>query len=394
MTQSLSSKQATLLGVVVVLALGVGLAGLFRIAGTNGLWSGTPYEVMVVLPDAQGIDRGTLVTVRGVEAGQVIALEDGDEGVRVTLHLKEQYRAKLFADASAGVATRGLMGSNIIAIKPGTAQAGPLVEPVIVAQPTPDLTEVAAKLNGVAGRLDAVLKDIHEGEGTLPKLLKDDGIYRDLKETTAETKKLVQNLDASVSTMRGDAQKTLRKVDASLDTVQDELGGLKELVRTGKDAATAIKQDAEAIKALPIVRNYVEDTTAILVKPTFTKDRVVYYDTSLFEPGTAILTAAGRGKLDECVGWLRSHNTKGSEVVIAAFANPKDETLTAAGATVLTKKQAETISEYFRERSVHKIGYVTRRKVTPVGLGFDPTPVVEKELLPAARIEVILFTPQ
>ena len=51
------------------------------------------------------------------------------------------------------------------------------------------------------------------------------------------------------------------------------------------------------------------------------------------------------------------------------------------------------ITEYFRERGVHKMGYVTRRKVTPVGFGFDPSPVAEKDLA-ASRVEVILFVPR
>lgn len=139
----------------------------------------------------------------------------------------------------------------------------------------------------------------------MSKLLKDDGVYRDLKETTADTKKLVKNLDASVTALRGDAQKTLQKVDASVDAVHGEVAGLKDLVRTGKEAAVAIKQDAEAIKSLPIVRSYVDDPTAHLVKPTMTKDRVIYLPDDFFEPGTAILTTSGKHKLDECAGWLR-----------------------------------------------------------------------------------------
>lgn len=393
MTQSLSARQTLVLGLVVLLCLAVGTWGLFRIGGKNGLWAGEPYELTVVVADAQGMAEGTPVYIRGVEAGQVAAVDYADEGVLLKVHLRPSFREHLHADAQAAITSRGMLGNNVLSIKPGTAKAGPLPEPLLHAETPPDLTEVAAKLNKVASRLDTVLKDIHEGDGTLPKLLKDDGLYRDLKDTTTETKKLVKNLDESVGVMRTDAQKTLRKVDTSLDAVQGEVAGLKDLVRTGKEAATAIKQDAEAIKSLPIVRSYVDDPTAHLVKPTMTKDRVVYLPDDLFEPGTAILTTSGKHKLNECAGWLRSNTPKGSEVVVASLADPKDDSLTGASAAGLTKKQAETITEYFRDQGVHKIGYVTRRKVTPVGLGFDPSPVVEKDKLPAARVEIILFVP-
>jgi hypothetical protein len=113
-----------------------------------------------------------------------------------------------------------------------------------------------------------------------------------------------------------------------------------------------------------------------------------------FEPGTSVLTESGRHKLNECAAWLNGQQQKNSEVVVASFADAKSPDETAASARALTKKQAETITEYFKERGVHKMGYVTRRKVTPVGQGFDPSPVVEKDPLPAARVEVILFVPR
>jgi phospholipid/cholesterol/gamma-HCH transport system substrate-binding protein len=79
---------------------------------------------------------------------------------------------------------------------------------------------------------------------------------------------------------------------------------------------------------------------------------------------------------------------------VAAFADSKSPDLTGPSAKALTRKQAETITEFFKERGVHKMGYVTRRSVTPLGHGFDPTPVVEKEPLPPGRIEIILFVPR
>jgi hypothetical protein len=211
---------------------------------------------------------------------------------------------------------------------------------------------------------------------------------------SADTKKLVKNLVETTTALRGDTQKTLKGVNESVEAVRSELEGMKTFVRSGQEAVTAIKQDAEAIKAMPIVRNYVEDPVSALVRPECSKDRVVYGHYDFFEPGSSILTESGRAKLDECAAWLNGQQQKNSEVVVASFADPKSPDLTAASARAITKKQAETITEYFRDRGVHKMGYVTRRKVTPVGQGFDPSPVVEKDPLPAARVEVILFVPR
>ena len=172
------------------------------------------------------------------------------------------------------------------------------------------------------------------------------------------------------------------------------MDGLKTFVRTGQEAVTAIKQDAEAVKSLPIIRNYVEDHVSALVRPDCERDRVVYMPEDLFEPNTSILTDSGRARLNEVGAWLNAQHQKHSDVVVVAFGDPKSPDQTAASSRTLTKKQAEAISEYLKERGVHKMGYVTRRKITPIGLGFDPSPVVEKDPLPASRIEIILFVPR
>jgi outer membrane protein OmpA-like peptidoglycan-associated protein len=392
-TRSLSIRQAAVLGLVVLLCLATGIWGLLRVSAKSGLWS-EQCELTVISPDAQNVEPGTPVRVRGIESGRVTSVEPVGENVHIKVRLDSKARDLLYADATAAVQTKGMLGVSVVDLKSGTPKAGRLQADTIPMQPTPDLAEVTARLSAVAGRVDAILKEVQDGDGTLPKLLKDDAIYKDLKAASADTQKLVKNLDETTTALRGDAQKTLKGVNESVDAVRNELDGVKTFVRSGQEAVTAIKQDAEAIKSMPIVRSYVEDHVATLVRPDSEKDRVVYGPEQLFQTGTSVLTEEGKARLNECAAWLNAQHQKNSEVVIAAFADPGSPDLTAPAARLLTKKQAETIVEYFKERGVHKMGYVTRRKVTPVGHGFDPSPVVEKDPLPANRIEVILFWPR
>jgi hypothetical protein len=393
MTRSLSTRQASVLGLVVVLCLAAGVWGLFRVSAKSGMWS-EGHELTIVAADAQNIEPGTPVRVRGIEYGRVLGVEPVGEEVHIKVELDQKGHDLLHADASAVVQTKGVLGVSVLDIKAGSSAAGPLTASTIPMQRTPDLAEVTARLNAVAGRVDAILNEVQNGDGTLPKLLRDDAVYRDLKTASADTQKLVKNLDATTTALRSDAQKTLQGVDEGVHAVRQEVEGLKTFVRNGQEAVTAIKHDAEAIKSMPIVRSYVEDPVSALVKPGAERDRVIYTPEMLFETGTSVLTQAGRSHLEECSMWLNGRQDKGSEVVVASFADPKSPDLTAPAARMLTKKQAETITEYFRERGVHKIGYVRRRNLTPVGQGFDPSPVVEKDPLPATRIEVILFVPR
>jgi hypothetical protein len=342
-----------------------------------------------------------------VEAGKVIAVEypdaiDGDDGlIRLRLQLDKKFEERLFADASASIVNKGLLGTSYIAIAPGKPAAGLLASKTIYAKSQPDLAEVTAKLASVAGRVDNILKEIEQGEGTAAKLLRDDALYTDVKQLTSDTRRLIGNTDDAVTSLHADgrqtmasAQKALDGMNATLTAVQGEVAGLKDIVRTSKEAITAIKQDAEAVKSLPIVRNYVTDEVKMLVRPNCSKERLVYWPDHLFEPGKAILTAEGRKHIGDVAAWLRGRKDKGSDVVVATFADPQDKSETAASARELTKKRSEAAVNLLKEYGVAKMGTFTSRKVTPIGFGFEPTPVVEKEELYASRVEIILFVPK
>ena len=380
MSRSLSRSQAVILGAVVLACLGAGAWGVAQIGSQQGFWAET-FEVEVFVADAQDIDKGTPVHIRGVRAGQVVAVEypddDGpDAMVCLRLKIDRKYENRVYADASAAVLSKGLIGTNVVAIKPGTPKAGPLRGGVIRAAATPDVAQVTAKLYDVAQRAEAVLKDVHESQGTLNKLLKDDDLYEDLRAITH------------------DAKKVLGSVNKGVDTVQGELGGLKDFVRTSQEAVSAIKQDADAVKSLPIVRSYVDDPVDSLVRPNHNRDRQVFAASDLFEAGRAVLTPEGKERLQHAANWLNGNKAKGSDVVVVAFADPKDPELTAPAAKKLCQKQSDAVVEFLKERGVHKLGFWSRRKVTPVAYGMSPSPVVEKEKLAPAHVQIILYTPQ
>ncbi len=407
MSRSLSKWQAVVLGVVILCCLGTGAWATLRIGSRSGLFHDT-FNIVVCVPDAQDVDKGAPVRVRGVEAGKVVAIEypdpvlDGEDGlIRLRLELDKKFEGRLFADATAAIASRSMLGTSYIAISPGKSASGPLTTNVIHAQAQPDLAEVTAKLSSVATRIDNILTQVEQGSGTAGKLFKDDALYNDIKAISTDTKKLIANTNDAVAGLRGDArtmvsnaQKTFDGINSTLGVVQSETSSLKQLVHTSKDAVTAIKQDAEAIKSMPVVRSYVTDEVKTLVRPNCMKDRVYYDEGTLFEAGRAVLTPGGRGKVGEVAAWLRGQKQKGSEIVVASFVDPKDKNETSASAHELTRLRSETVAALLKELGAAKLGYFTSRNIVPIGLGVDPPPNIEKEYLPATRTEIILFVPQ
>jgi phospholipid/cholesterol/gamma-HCH transport system substrate-binding protein len=343
MSRSLSRLQAVLLGTAVVLGLGLLTSGLFAVGSRQWLWSDT-FHVRVGFRQIRGVEAGTRVRVQGIEAGEVEAVEPpttpgGDVVLR--LRLDGRLRHLVRSDATVQIASEGMIGGKVVEINPGTAAAAPVEEDAVLAsRPTTELTDML-------GQVQTTLEGIREGQGTVGKLLKDPEAYT----------RLLAALQQSQETLK------------------------------------SIQQDADAVKRLPIVRSYVEDPQVLLVRPNCERNRQTFAESELFEPGRAVLTADGRRRLDELAPWLAGLKHPGSEVVVAAYADPR--TADAAVARTVTRQQSEVVCAYLKSHhSIQKMGWFTSRKVVPLGLGTNAPPQPEAEQLPASRVEVLVFVPQ
>jgi ABC-type transporter Mla subunit MlaD len=386
-SHQLSLWQAVVLGSVVALGLGLSGFGLARIAAKQGLWAET-VEVTVAFPEVHDVAPGCPVRVRGVDAGQVVAVEypetDGpDAGVTVRMRLDAKFASRLHGDASAQIHSTGLLGQKVIAVSPGTPDAGPLADGRLKATSAPDLTQAANKVTAVAEKFGAtadeakgLIHDVRESRGSLGKLIRDDDLYRELKGLVV------------------DGRAVVKKADAAVGQVEAEVGNVKGLVQDGRDTLRSVKQNSDAVAKLPVVRSYVTDANAILVRPDCRREAVTYATADLFQPGTAILTDGGRTHLTNLLGQVKPDKLdRSAEIVVAAYADPNDKSQTSASATELTKKQSEAVIEFFRANGVHKLGWYSRRKLTALGLGFDPPPVPEKTAVPPAYLQVVVLTP-
>ncbi len=394
MSQSLSRAQVVVLGLVVAAALALGGYGVARIAQKQGLWAES-VELTAGFPDAHDITPGTPVRIRGVDAGQVVAVEypnhdTPDAEVTVRMRLRAEFAGRLYSDASAQVHNSGLLGSKVISIRPGDPTKGALsggrvrgVKPFDMEEAVAEVRDLAKQAKGTAAEVKALAKDtratissakglieeVKSGNGTLAKLIRDDDLYEDTRKLLARTDKAVGALEGEVTYLHG-------------------------FVTDGRATLRSVKQGSDALKKMPIVRSYVEDAVAVLVRPAMHRDRWSFQSKDLFEPGTATLSHAGQVHMNNMANILKSRKVPGSEIAVAAFFDPTDTSQTPDAALELTREQAEMVVAHLKACGVHKMSWVYRRKVTPLGLGMNPSPVVEAEHLPPSRLEVLLFTPR
>ena len=418
MSRNLSRTQASLLGLLVIVTLALGGSALLILNERSG-WGGGSIRVLVGFPDINGVEVGTRVRIQGMDAGEIEAIlppDDPGQPVKLRLRIAGKYRHLLREDAKVQIASENLLAGKVVRILPGSAQAK-LVEDQGFLQAdiqpdtlegiaraaaklnslltevdgamqnfrknegsvTQDLVDATRKLNTVLTKADAALDGIDKGQGTLGKLVKDESLYKELTETLLQVK-------AAIHDVRG-GEGTLAK--KSNDAYAEAMASLQDVRRM----VNSVKQNSDAIKALPVVRSYVVDNNKELIRPDCKRYRLWYAEKDLFEPGKAVLTEIGKTRLDEAAVWLNQHNDNGSEILVASFAEPSQQ---ADFAQAVTLKQSEVAVEYLRSKKVHHTGWWwwSTRPIRGIGCGNNPSPIPETEKVPAARMELLVFVPQ
>jgi phospholipid/cholesterol/gamma-HCH transport system substrate-binding protein len=417
-SRNLSRTQASLLGCLVIGTLVLGGSALFVLNERSGWVSGS-FRVFAGFPTVHGVKVGTRVHIQGIDVGEIEAIvppENPGEPVRLQLRIAEKYRHLVRDDAKVQIASESLFVGKVVRILPGSPQAkvvddqGELMADLQpdalegIAQAatklsnlltevdgamrtfrnnegsiTQDLLNAAKKLNIVLTKAEAALEGIDKGQGTLGKLVKEEALYKELTETLLQVK-------AAIHDVRGADGSLAKKTNEAYAEAMASLQDVRRMVNS-------VKQNSDAIKALPVVRSYVVDHNKELIRPDCKRYRLWYAQKDLFEPGKALLTANGRTKLDEAAIWLSKHKYDGSEILVASFAEPAEQP---DFAQAVTQKQSEVAVEYLRSKKVHHTGWWwwSTRPIRGIGCGANPSPIPETEKIPAARMELLVFVPQ
>ena len=101
----------------------------------------------------------------------------------------------------------------------------------------------------------AAIQEVGDGKGTLGKLLKDEKLYGELTKALGQVNGLVQDVQEG----KGSLGKLMNNTELYLEAVKS----LKDLQST----MTSFKQNADAIKSLPLIKSYVVDINKELNRP-------------------------------------------------------------------------------------------------------------------------------
>jgi phospholipid/cholesterol/gamma-HCH transport system substrate-binding protein len=252
MAQQTKKRWAQLkVGFLAIFALALLAFLIFLMTSSTGLFTKRS-SVYTFLDDSAAIAISAPVRLNGITVGRVanIGLSGSSEPnriVRVTLEVDNAFLPSIPVDSQAAIAAENLLGTKYINIKKGRSQTTVQPGAEIKSLDTREFDDVVqqgystlASLNGIFKKLDGILDQLQEGQGTIGKLLSDDELYKKAIGIVDETHRVIAALDSQEGTLGKlmhddslytDLRGTLARVNTLTDGLQQGDGTLGKLLK-------------------------------------------------------------------------------------------------------------------------------------------------------------------
>lgn len=205
------NKRAVTVGIFVVLGLVFLVAGILVIGNIHQTFS-RKLRVTTLFDDVNGLQKGSNIWFSGVKIGTVKQVDFyGASQVKVIMNIDREAQQYIRKDAKVKISTDGLIGNKIIVIYGGSSHTSFVTEDDTLSVEktfsTEDMMNTLQQNNlnlvSITSDFKAISKKLAAGEGTIGRLLNDDGVYRNIESTTASLNNAsarAQQLMASLNT--------------------------------------------------------------------------------------------------------------------------------------------------------------------------------------------------
>lgn len=182
------------------------------ILGKDIRLSGEYYNLQIIFPNVLGLESGARVTVSGINMGKVVGFELHQEGVLVTVSVKNDVR--IYQDARAVIETPEMMGQKVVALYPGSS-GNILSESQIIKGHTPiGFAEIFDTFDYFAGKIEETLNSVQQITDNVAALLQDtSNIYLQLSDGLENLNALSHSLLDMIETNRTMVDSTLVNIN-------------------------------------------------------------------------------------------------------------------------------------------------------------------------------------
>ena len=243
-TRSLAWSELKI-GIVAVIAMVLAVMLIVAVGGQSGFfWE--QYTLKTRFGDVQGLKSGAVVRVAGVEVGKVDDIVFTGSEVEVRLKVKKEMQSRITTESRATIGSLSLLGEPVIDISSST-KGTPLKDGEFLpsGRARGQLSDVAEGATQSLEQLNAMLRDLRAGKGTVGKLFADDQLYAEITRFVDSADTVTGMLSRGEGTLGGllrdpAAYKSLNAALADLQTITKRLNaGEGSLGRLMNDDALA-----------------------------------------------------------------------------------------------------------------------------------------------------------
>jgi phospholipid/cholesterol/gamma-HCH transport system substrate-binding protein len=247
-----NKKYEIMVGLVTI----IGIVILFlSIIWGKGLSNSVEYTPITIwFKDVNSLREGDKIFVKGVQIGEIVALELTED--HVVVKGKVETTLKLNSDASALIVNKELMGGRIVILESGSS-GEPLKESdVIIGKEGAGITEMLAKAGGMVEDLGGLVKRTDSVMLKLKNIMPEKKLDITIGELTSEFKGLSGSVGRNVNKLSAELNVTIKKIESVMDTLaiaaQDGKSGMKDF----KEITPQIKKSMSKLDTLLTESNY------------------------------------------------------------------------------------------------------------------------------------------
>ncbi|MGH9500200.1 MAG: MlaD family protein [Terriglobales bacterium] len=263
---------------ITVLAASITLAILILLmSGTGGIFT---HKITLIsyFDNAGGLREGAPVRLQGVDIGNVTRIVVVPESsrqlapVQVTMKVIPKYRKNIRKDSVTTLSTAGVLGETYIDIDSSVAKGPEAKEgDVMPTRESPQIEDVVRasqstlqNMDSLLKRVDRIVAFVESGQGSIGKMIYDNGLYNQLNATVAQ----LQSVVAEVANGKGSLGKLLvdDKLYNSANDSIDKLNKIIDDLRAGKGTAGKFLNDSalydNANKTIANVKAMTDDINA------------------------------------------------------------------------------------------------------------------------------------
>jgi len=223
-----STRQEIKVGLFAFIGLILFLLSIVLLGGDKFFFTRS-YNLKVRLNQVQGLGRGSVVTLTGVQVGNVeeIRFIENSSDVEILLSIQSTVQSRITEGSRVTVKTQGALGDKYIYIEPGP-HTSPALAPgsLLAVDTTPDLIDMISSKGAQLGEIVNVIKELH----TLFANFNRDGRSAKLMNNLVETSEHLNGLAAegreTMKVLRTQAILPFANVMKKIDNGQGTLGAL------------------------------------------------------------------------------------------------------------------------------------------------------------------------